>query len=208
MANKKCFVCKKTVYAMERIRVGDNDWHKWCFKCETCQIKLDLRSFKNKDDRIYCVKCVPMPAASQAADRMDMSNAKNAGELQRAASSVNDNVRGELAGQASKEGTDSMGIGKAVNAPKLATVNEQKRGELAGIGGQIDNESMGIKNAVNAPKRDTVNEQKRGELAGVGGQIDNESMGIKNAVNAPKRGGVNEQVRGELAGQGRTGNTY
>ena len=46
MANKKCEVCKKTVYAMERIRMGDGDWHKWCFKCSECSLKLDLRSVK------------------------------------------------------------------------------------------------------------------------------------------------------------------
>ena len=199
--NKKCIVCEKTVFPMERIRVGDNDWHKWCFKCSVCKIKLDLRTFKDKDDVIYCVKCVPMPKATQTADRMDLNQAKESDSIRKEASSVNQQVRGEFAGQASKEGVDSMGIGRAMNAPKVSTVNEQMRGELAGVGGKIDSDSLSIKKAREAPKVDTVNEQKRGELAGVGAKIGVDSLGVQNALSAPKNELVNQQVRGELAGQ-------
>mmetsp|Transcript_29341 Transcript_29341/g.40499 ORF Transcript_29341/g.40499 Transcript_29341/m.40499 type:complete len:243 (-) Transcript_29341:33-761(-) len=201
MANKKCIVCTKTVYPMERVRFGDNDWHKWCFKCSECKIKLDLRTVKDKESQIYCDKCIPMPKATQTADRMDLSKAMESDRIRKEATNVNQQVRGELAGQASQEGTDSMGIGKAIAAPKVSTVNEQMRGELVGVGGKIDTDSMQIKKAVDAPKVATVNEQKRGELAGVGGNLDSESMHIKKAVDAPKNATVNQQVRGELAGQ-------
>mmetsp|Transcript_20233 Transcript_20233/g.56948 ORF Transcript_20233/g.56948 Transcript_20233/m.56948 type:complete len:175 (+) Transcript_20233:169-693(+) len=168
MGTKKCSVCKKSVYPMERVRVNDKDWHKWCFKCSVCKTKLELRSMKDKDGEIYCNNCVPKLKASQAADRMDMTNAKEAGTIRKEASSVNQQVRGELAGQASKEGTDSMGIGKALNTPRIDLVNEQKRGELAGQGGKLDSESMQMKKAREAPKVDLVNQQVRGELAGQG----------------------------------------
>jgi len=41
-------------------------------------------------------------------------------------------LRGELVGEKSNEGTDSQGIGLAMKRPKIATVNEQIRGQEAG----------------------------------------------------------------------------
>jgi hypothetical protein len=84
---------------------------------------------------------------------------------------VNQQVRGELAGQASREGTDSIGIGGKISkfssesslafflhphpqsllspdAPKISVINEQVRGELAGQKSNLDADSMSINNAL------------------------------------------------------------
>jgi hypothetical protein len=47
---------------------------------------------------------------------------------------VNQQVRGELAGQKPNVDAEALGIKKGTDAPKLDTVNPQVRGELAGQG--------------------------------------------------------------------------
>jgi len=56
---------------------------------------------------------------------------------------INEQVRGELAGQASQEGTDSMNIGKAIKAPKRDLINEQVRGADAGKGADFSSQFGG-----------------------------------------------------------------
>jgi len=67
---------------------------------------------------------------------------------------VNEQVRGELAGQKPNMDHESSSIKNATAAPKVGVVNEQVRGELAGQKPNIDLQSAHIKNALDAPKRE------------------------------------------------------
>ena len=198
MAAKKCPVCIKTVYPMEAVNWDNKSWHKLCFKCHECAQKLTLTTFKGVDGRIYCEPCRPKPAATQTADRHDLNTVREAPKV----ATVNDNVRGELAGQAGKITSDSMSVRTATQAPKVSVTNEQVRGELAGQGGSIDMEAMGIKTAVHAPKVSVTNEQVRGELAGQGATLDMNALGIRTAVDAPKAAAGGDRIKSmEEAGQ-------
>jgi hypothetical protein len=76
---------------------------------------------------------------------------------------VNTNMRGELVGQKSAEGADSIGIGGRIQAGKLAqesrNVNENVRGELAGQKSAMNADSMGIAHSIGASPflHDTTN---------------------------------------------------
>ena len=74
---------------------------------------------------------------------------------------MNPQFRGELAGQASQMGTDSVWIGGAMStallaaaeltsseAPKVNTYNQQVRGELAGKGSDLGTDSIAIGGAM------------------------------------------------------------
>jgi hypothetical protein len=39
-AAEKCFICEKTVYAMEKIEADKKLYHKQCFKCTSCNCPL------------------------------------------------------------------------------------------------------------------------------------------------------------------------
>jgi hypothetical protein len=39
-AAEKCFICEKTVYAMEKIEADKKVYHKQCFKCTSCNCPL------------------------------------------------------------------------------------------------------------------------------------------------------------------------
>jgi len=195
--NPKCTACGKTVYPMEIINSGMAIYHKFCFKCSTCKAMLNLKNASTKEGQLYCEKHVPKDVPIATADRHDLNTIKAAPKPEK----VNQQVRGELAGQASKEGTDSIGIGGKINAPKIDKVNQQVRGELAGQASREGTDSIGIGGKLNAPKIDTVNEQVRGALAGQKSNIDSDSISITQALSAPKKEVVNEQVRGALAGQ-------
>jgi len=196
-AGIKCFTCDKTVYPLELVSVGSNNYHKLCFKCSTCSIALTLKNAQEKGGLVYCLQHIPKEVATSTADRHDLNTIKEKPKVE----NVNQQVRGELAGQKSLEGTDSVSIGTKMNAPKVGVVNEQVRGELAGQKSNLDMESGSLKNAMAAPKVGLVNEQIRSELAGQKPNVDLDSVHMKSAANVPKVGVVNEQIRGELAGQ-------
>eukprot|EP01102_Stenamoeba_stenopodia_P020494 TRINITY_DN799_c0_g1_i1.p1 TRINITY_DN799_c0_g1~~TRINITY_DN799_c0_g1_i1.p1 ORF type:complete len:244 (+),score=73.10 TRINITY_DN799_c0_g1_i1:98-829(+) len=195
--NQKCIICGKTVYPMELVNHSGDAYHKFCFKCSVCKGALTLKNANKKEGQLFCEKHLPKDKPTATADRHDLNTIKNAPKPE----TVNQQVRGELAGQASKEGVDSVGIGGRINAPKVDKVNQQVRGELAGQKPQEDVNSLRLQNALNAPKPDVVNEQVRGALAGQKPSVDAEALNIKNALAAPKPETINEQVRGALAGQ-------
>ncbi|KAI3382574.1 hypothetical protein SNEBB_003724 [Seison nebaliae] len=54
---EKCGRCEKTVYATELITAAKRAWHKSCFKCKSCGTRLELRSYKDWKEEIYCNGC-------------------------------------------------------------------------------------------------------------------------------------------------------
>ncbi|KAL7057015.1 hypothetical protein AAHC03_019366 [Spirometra sp. Aus1] len=53
---EKCVRCEKTVYAVERVEAGGLIWHKGCFRCSECDMVLNLNSYKQADQVLYCTK--------------------------------------------------------------------------------------------------------------------------------------------------------
>eukprot|EP01084_Bolivina_argentea_P071705 130288_1 len=78
MANPKCAICEKTVYPLEKIPAGDKTYHKWCFKCDTCKVQLNLKNFKAANGLVYCFNHTPVDRSSTSADSVAVSKAVNA----------------------------------------------------------------------------------------------------------------------------------
>lgn len=51
---EKCGVCEKTVYATERISVGDKVLHKNCLKCKHCNKILSTGTCASMNEVYYC----------------------------------------------------------------------------------------------------------------------------------------------------------
>eukprot|EP00037_Helgoeca_nana_P024008 m.251869 g.251869 ORF g.251869 m.251869 type:complete len:215 (+) comp26510_c1_seq9:136-780(+) len=97
----KCPICDKSVYAAEEVKVVVNkeemSYHKNCFKCIDCGLKLQLNSYRVSDfgdPEVFCQKCVPKQAPSQTADSVETRRNKHAGALFKDVGIVNQQVRG------------------------------------------------------------------------------------------------------------------
>ena len=52
--SNKCGVCLKTVYAAEEKLAGGFKWHKGCFKCSSCNKRLDSTTCNENGGSLYC----------------------------------------------------------------------------------------------------------------------------------------------------------
>jgi len=52
--HEKCLICKKTVYAQERIATAKHVFHKTCFRCAECGQRLNLQNNANFGEHYYC----------------------------------------------------------------------------------------------------------------------------------------------------------
>ena len=52
--SNNCGVCLKTVYAAEEKLAGGFKWHKACFKCSTCNKRLDSITCNENGGSLYC----------------------------------------------------------------------------------------------------------------------------------------------------------
>uniref|UniRef100_A0A7M5XP39 LIM zinc-binding domain-containing protein n=1 Tax=Clytia hemisphaerica TaxID=252671 RepID=A0A7M5XP39_9CNID len=52
--SNKCFVCNKTVYPMEKLEADKHMYHKFCFKCKTCNRTVGLGNYAALQGEIYC----------------------------------------------------------------------------------------------------------------------------------------------------------
>ena len=81
MENKSCAKCQKQVYPVERLDVLDRVWHKGCFACEVCGMKLTMKTYVALDKIPYCKAHYPKQQASTIADTPEMlrlqQNTKN-----------------------------------------------------------------------------------------------------------------------------------
>ena len=65
---EKCANCGKTVYVVEKLSILNKTWHKWCFKCATCNMTLNMKNYAATGGIPYCKAHYPMPKASGEAE--------------------------------------------------------------------------------------------------------------------------------------------
>jgi len=82
MSGKPCKRCSKTAYPLEAIKVGEETYHKLCFRCPEpkCDIQLNLKNFKRDpaSGLAYCEKHLPKNKHTQVADSLLTKAALNA----------------------------------------------------------------------------------------------------------------------------------
>ena len=66
--NPPCARCKKTVYPTEKLSCLDKTWHKGCFTCETCNMKLTMKNYKGYNKLPYCQVHYPTTKFTAVAD--------------------------------------------------------------------------------------------------------------------------------------------
>ncbi|WP_411026663.1 LIM domain-containing protein, partial [Salmonella sp. s54395] len=54
----------------------DQTWHKGCFKCDTCGLKLNMKTYKGYDKRPYCNTHYPTTKFTAVADTPEMGRIK------------------------------------------------------------------------------------------------------------------------------------
>ncbi|XP_055957750.1 uncharacterized protein LOC126824910 isoform X5 [Patella vulgata] len=52
--NEKCGACQKTVYAMEKVEMNKNAYHRACFKCSQCRAVLTPKTFAINAGTMFC----------------------------------------------------------------------------------------------------------------------------------------------------------
>jgi len=57
LGTNKCRRCGKTVYENEKLRCCEAVWHRKCFTCEKCGVKLDLSRYETLHNDPYCRDC-------------------------------------------------------------------------------------------------------------------------------------------------------
>jgi len=210
MSATKCDKCGKSIYPNDpQLGDGGKKWHKQCFKCSVCNTLLVLRNAQIVGGVIYCDKDKPTAKPTAMTETLETQNIKNKPKI----STVNQQVRGELAGQKSQEGLDSIHVGGRLKSGQLAmdsrNVNQNVRGELAGQKSQEGLDSIGIGGCIKAGQLasdvNLVNEQIRGELAGQKSTETVESIAVSGRIEAGRLAQnsrqVNENIRGSAAGQ-------
>ncbi|KAL4229593.1 LIM and SH3 domain protein 1 [Mactra antiquata] len=68
MPPKLCGRCNKTVYPTEELKCLDKVWHKGCFKCQTCNMTLNMKNYKGYDKLPYCNAHYPQTKHTAVAD--------------------------------------------------------------------------------------------------------------------------------------------
>lgn len=66
--NPPCAKCKKTVYPVEKLNCLDKVWHKACFRCETCNLKLTMNTYKGYNKMPYCKTHYPTTKFTAVSD--------------------------------------------------------------------------------------------------------------------------------------------
>ncbi|KAL3231264.1 hypothetical protein MRX96_023316 [Rhipicephalus microplus] len=68
MSSKKCARCEKTVYPLEELKCLDKIWHKGCFKCQECNMTLNMKTYKGFNKLPYCSAHCPQAKHTTVAD--------------------------------------------------------------------------------------------------------------------------------------------
>jgi len=51
---EKCYICEKTVFAMEKGEADGMVFHKNCFRCTTCNKVVGIGKYASLESKIYC----------------------------------------------------------------------------------------------------------------------------------------------------------
>lgn len=70
--SKKCARCEKTVYPIEELKCLDKIWHKQCFKCQVCNMTLNMRNYKGFNKQPYCEAHIPKAKATTMAETPEL----------------------------------------------------------------------------------------------------------------------------------------
>ncbi|XP_075218568.1 LIM and SH3 domain protein Lasp isoform X2 [Lycorma delicatula] len=70
--SKKCARCEKTVYPIEELKCLDKIWHKQCFKCQVCNMTLNMRNYKGFNKNPYCEAHIPKAKATTVAETPEL----------------------------------------------------------------------------------------------------------------------------------------
>lgn len=70
LASSLCKGCDKPVYPVEKMDVEGEAFHKSCFRCKGCSIKLDVRTYTRctEDGAVYCTRFLPKQSAHVSLD--------------------------------------------------------------------------------------------------------------------------------------------
>jgi len=66
--SEKCARCGKTVYVVEKLAILNQVWHKGCFKCTTCNMTLNMKSYSATGGKPYCKAHYPMPKGTEVGE--------------------------------------------------------------------------------------------------------------------------------------------
>jgi len=137
VVHPKCNRCNKTAYPAEstKITIGGENlvYLNSCFKCIECGLKLTLSTYKVSDFgdlEIFCKKCVPKQAPSQAAETVEADRTRKAAAMTKDVGIVNQQLRGadETKGVGAS-GSTTAELERAMKASNLTKdvgiVNEQ-----------------------------------------------------------------------------------
>jgi len=80
--NKTCARCEKTVYPIEELKCLDKVWHKQCFKCQVCNMTLNMRNYKGFNKQPYCEAHIPKAKATTVAETPELKRIAENTKLQ------------------------------------------------------------------------------------------------------------------------------
>uniref|UniRef100_A0A8W8NWZ5 LIM zinc-binding domain-containing protein n=1 Tax=Magallana gigas TaxID=29159 RepID=A0A8W8NWZ5_MAGGI len=80
--SKKCAKCEKTVYPTEELKCLDKFWHKACFKCEVCNMTLNMKNYKGYNKIPYCNVHYPKTSFTAVADTSENQRIKQNTKVQ------------------------------------------------------------------------------------------------------------------------------
>lgn len=80
--NKKCARCDKIVYPIEELKCLDKLWHRQCFKCQVCNMALNMRNYKGFNKNPYCEAHIPKAKATTVAETPELKRIAENTKLQ------------------------------------------------------------------------------------------------------------------------------
>ncbi|XP_037111466.1 LIM and SH3 domain protein 1 [Syngnathus acus] len=80
--NPLCSRCNLVVYPTEKINCLDKYWHSRCFRCETCNMSLNMKNYKGFAKRPYCSAHYPKANFTCVADTPENIRLKQQSKMQ------------------------------------------------------------------------------------------------------------------------------
>ncbi|XP_061701165.1 LIM and SH3 domain protein 1-like isoform X2 [Syngnathoides biaculeatus] len=80
--NPLCSKCNLVVYPTEKINCLDKYWHTKCFRCEVCNMSLNMKNYKGFEKRPYCNAHYPRANFTCVADTPENIRLKQQSKMQ------------------------------------------------------------------------------------------------------------------------------